>query len=153
MSVNTDGKTFGRGFELSIKQQLESKLNWYANFTYTKSQISDPVNPDQDGAEVPFVPKMMANAGFTFFLPLHFEVSPWLHYSGHIYDSSSFTDRNVFESNELLNIVVSKSFRFTGNATLKSFIRAYNITNNKYEMPWQFRDPGFTLNFGASILF
>jgi hypothetical protein len=29
----------------------------------------------------------------------------------------------------------------------------YNITNNKFEMPWQFQDPGFAVAGGLKFVF
>lgn len=153
MSINTDGKTIGKGFEVSVTQHIEKKIDWFANITYTKSEIVDPDNPDQDGVEVPFVPEVMSNAGITFYLPLEIEVNPWLHFSGPIYDSSSKSGRNSYDTGELLNMIVSKTFKFNKDKKLSVFIQFYNITNNKYDMPWQFRNPGFNINFGTRMIF
>ncbi len=152
MSVNTDGKTVGRGFEFSVNQRIEEKIDWFANITYTKSEIIDPDNPDQDGAEVPFVPEIMSNAGITFFLPYNIVVTPRIHFGGGIYDSSSKISRIYYESKEVFNLFISKTFIFAKDIKLNSFVRLYNITNNKYDMPWQFRDPGFNLTLGIKII-
>ncbi len=153
MSVNEDGKTIGQGFELSFEQQIKEKLVWFVNTTYTNSQIIDPNNPDQDGVEVPFVPKIINNAGITLYLPYDIELSPWLHYSSRIYDNSSKANRNSFDSGVLINLFVSKIFKIKENKKLSIFVQIYNLTNNKFEMPWQFRDPGPNINFGTRINF
>jgi outer membrane receptor protein involved in Fe transport len=153
MSINTDGKTIGRGFEFSVTQHIEKKIDWFANVTYTKSKIVDPDNPDQDGVEIPFVPKVISNAGITFYLPFEIEVNPRLHFSGRIYDSSLKSRRNSYDSGELLNMIMSKTFIFNEDKKLSVSIHFYNITNNKFDMPWQFRDPGFNINFGTRMIF
>ena len=152
-SVNADGETIAQGFEASIKQNIEHKIEWFANLTYTKSEIKDPDNPDQDGVEVPFVPKLMGKIGFTIYLPYDIIIAPWAHFGGTIYDSSSKQNRNTYESKELINIYLSKALKFKNTQKLDVFIKAYNITNNKFEMPWQFQDTGFNVSIGAQLLF
>ena len=153
MSVNADGKTQVKGFEISLKQSVEKKLDWFANLTVSKSEIVDPNNADQDGVEVPFVPELMGNLGFTVYLPHFVEVSPMAHFGGKIYDSSSKATRTAFASKELINVIVSKTISLGDNNQLNVFANLYNITNNKFEMPWQFRDPGFNYTIGARLTF
>lgn len=153
MSENADGKTQVKGFEISIKQSVEKKLDWFANLTLSKSEIVDPNNPDQDGVEIPFVPKVMGNAGFTVYLPHSVEISPMAHFGGRIYDSSSKATRTAFDSKELVNIIFSKTYSLSGNQKLNVYLKLYNITNNKFDMPWGFRDPGFKYTMGARLAF
>jgi outer membrane receptor protein involved in Fe transport len=153
MSVNADGKTDVKGFEICVKQSIEKKLDWFANLTYSDSEINDPNNPDQDGVEVPFVPKLMGNLGVTFYLPYSIEISPKAHFGGKIYDSSSKANRTAFASRELINLMVSKTIKFSKSNALNLFLNLYNVTNNKFEMPWQFRDPGFSYTLGARFVF
>ena len=153
MSVNADGKTEVKGFEISIKQSAKKKLDWFANLTLSKSEIVDPNNPDQDGVEIPFVPKVMGNLGFTVYLPNSIEVSPMAHFGGRIYDNSSRASRTAFDSKELINLILSKTFDLKSNQKLNIFLDLYNITNNKFDMPWQFRDPGFSYTMGLRFIF
>jgi outer membrane receptor protein involved in Fe transport len=153
MSENADGKTQTQGFEVSVKQSVEKKLDWFANLTLSKSEIIDPKNPDQDGVEIPFVPKVMGNLGFTAYLPHLVEISPMAHFGGRIYDSSSKATRSAFDSRELVNIIVSKTLNLNDNHNLNIFIKFYNITNNRFDMPWGFRDPGFKYTIGARLTF
>jgi outer membrane receptor protein involved in Fe transport len=153
MSVNADGKTDVKGFELCIKQSIDKKFNWFANVTYANSEINDPANPDQDGVEVPFVPKLMGNLGITFYLPYSIEISPKAHFGGKIYDSSSKANRTAFASRELINLMVSKAIKLSNGNSMNLFLNLYNVTNNKFEMPWQFRDPGFSYTLGARFVF
>jgi iron complex outermembrane recepter protein len=153
MSFNARGKTVGKGFEFSVRQQIAQAIDWFANVTYTKSAIADPDNPDQDGVEVPFVPEIMNNLGLTLYLPFDVEVSPWVHLGGRIFDSNSKTGRKAYDSKELVNVSVSKRIKLGGNKNLRLFADAYNVTDNRFDMPWQFRDPGFALNAGARVEF
>ncbi|MFC1586052.1 TonB-dependent receptor plug domain-containing protein [Fibrobacterota bacterium] len=152
MSVNTD-KIVGKGLEFSVRQQIEKKICWFVNTTYTHSEISAPQDPDQDRAEVPFVPDMMTNMGLTFYLPYGIVLSPWMHFGGRIYDSSFKSNRSSYESSELLNVNVSKTFALNENQGFDVFVKAYNLTDNRFDMPWQFRDPGFAVNAGTSMAF
>ena len=61
-SVNA-GKTKSYGVELEIKHRFEKYAEWFANYTYTKTNIKNNVDKDQDGSNVPFVPNYMANLG------------------------------------------------------------------------------------------
>ena len=153
LSVNAEGKTQAKGFEISLKQHISSKIDWFSNLTLTKSEISDPDNPDQDGVEIPFVPKTMGNVGATFYLPGSIDISPMIHWGGQIYDSSSKADRSSFDSKEVVNISATKTFHFDRERKISFFVRMFNITNNKSLMPWQFRDPGFNYKIGATITF
>jgi len=153
MSENADGKTQVKGFEIGVKQSVEKKLDWFANLTLSKSEIVDPNNPDQDGVEIPFVPKVMGNAGFTAYLPHSVEISPMAHFGGQIYDSSSKATRTAFDSKELVNIIFSKTYSLSGKQKLNVFLKFYNITNNKFDMPWGFRDAGFKYTMGARLSF
>jgi len=153
ISENTAGKTEVKGFEIGVDQSIDKKINWFANITLCQSEIVDPTNSDQDGAEVPFVPGIMGNLGVTLYLPYSFEISPMAHFGGQIYDSSSKANRSVFSSKELINLMILRTFNLNNNYNLDLFVNLYNITNNQFEMPWQFRDPGFNYTVGARFTF
>lgn len=153
MSVNTEGKTEVKGFEVGVKQSVDDRFEWFANFTWSHSKINDPTNSDQDGAEIPFVPKTMGNLGISILLPYSFEISPMAHFGGMIYDSSSKSSRSSFSSKELINLMLEKTFKLKNNCKLNLFADLYNLTNNKFEMPWQFCDPGFAWTFGIRFAY
>ena len=94
----------------------------------------------------------MSNAGISLYIPYDIEISSRIHFGGGIYDSSSKIDRTYYDSKEVLNMFVSKTFIFANDRKLNAFIKLYNITNNKYDMPWQFRDPGFNITIGTRII-
>jgi outer membrane receptor protein involved in Fe transport len=153
MSINADGATKIQGIEIGLKQLINKKIEWFANTTYIKSKIYDPNNPDQNGVEVPFVPSFTGNLGLTFKFPLDIQVIPSVHYGGRIFDSSSKKDRNSYDSRELLNLIIIKAFNISEMNRLDISLKLYNLTNNKYDMPWGFRDPGFNFTIGVSINF
>jgi outer membrane cobalamin receptor len=66
---------------------------------------------------------------------------------GTYYDSTSKTGRIKFGDYETLNIKLQKVFEI-GKSQLKCNLDLNNVTNNKYEMPWQFQNPGFSA-FGS----
>ncbi|MBI9036307.1 MAG: TonB-dependent receptor [Bacteroidales bacterium] len=152
-SVNAEGKTIGRGFELGIRQQIGKKIDWFGNITFTHSEILDPDDDDQDGVELPFVPALMGNMGTTLHLPAKIGFSAWAHFGGQIYDGTSKDSRTLYKSGEVINLVATKAIHTGDNAQIKVYIKAYNITNNRFEMPWQFRDPGFNMSAGVKVNF
>ena len=152
-SVNVSGKTVARGFEIGIRQKIKKGFDWFANVTYTKSEIKDNYDPDQNGVEIPFVPAVMGNAGITFTVPYGIELRPWAHFGGKIYDSNSRKRRNSYDSGALINVVITKEFELPAGKNLEAVIRLYNITDNKFKMPWQFMDPGFNATVGCRFMF
>lgn len=145
-SVNA-GKSTSYGFEAEVKHAFNQYLQWFANFTYTHSKIKNSVDPDQDGADIPFVPSYVANVGVNFNLPYGFVISPYLHAVGTYFDSSSKGGRLEFGPYQIINARLQKVFDIN-KSNLKLNFDLNNITNKKFEMPWQFRDPGFSV-FGS----
>lgn len=152
MSVNA-GNTSATGAEIEINHRLNNSLQWFANFTYTKTTIENPYDADQDGATVPFSPEMVANAGFSYKLPFGLLMSPSLNYNGGYFDSSSKSGRSEFTPGILLNAYMSMELYREEDKNIVTFIQLHNITNNQYEMPWQFRDPGFSVMAGIKASF
>jgi outer membrane receptor protein involved in Fe transport len=146
-SVNA-GKTKSYGVELEIKHRFEKYAEWFANYTYTKTDITNDVDKDQNGANVPFVPDYMANVGVTAFLPWDITVSPYLRLVGEYFDSTSSSGRKSFGPYEILNVKITKGLWKTANHQALLNIDLVNLTDKKYEMPWQFQDPGFSV-FGS----
>ena len=146
-SVNA-GKTKSYGVELEIKHRFEKYAEWFANYTYTKTDITNDVDKDQNGANVPFVPDYMANVGVTAFLPWDITVSPYLRLVGKYFDSTSSSGRKSFGPYEILNVKITKGLWKTANHQALLNIDLVNLTDRKYEMPWQFQDPGFSV-FGS----
>lgn len=147
-SINA-GKAASSGLELSVEQILAKDFQWFANLTLTKSKVTNPLDRDQDGSEITFVPSRVANLGFTAQLPMAITVSPYLHMVGTYYDSTSKTGRKEFGPYNVMNLKLQKGLVKNGDYTMSASLELNNLFNKKYEMPWQFLDPGF--NFFASL--
>jgi iron complex outermembrane recepter protein len=150
-SVNA-GKTIAKGFELELKQRISKSLYWFANYTHFETEIVNKYDADQNGSNVSFVPDNVSNFGLTAWLPWQITVSPYVHFAGKIYDGTSKSGRTQFGSYELVNMNISKSLTVF-NTNFDIFANLYNITDNRFEMPWQFRDPGFSMMAGIRAKF
>ncbi len=147
------GKTTSYGVELSSEYQLDKWLRLFANYTYTNTEIENNNDPDQDGAEVPFVPEHMGNIGVDVKLPYDVSASVYLHLAGSIYDSTSKSGRSEFDGYETLNASLKKRLLDSQAYKVDAYVDLYNLTNNEYEMPWQFQDPGFSAIGGIKVTF
>jgi iron complex outermembrane recepter protein len=150
-SVNA-GRTIAKGFEVEFKQKVTNSLQWFANYTHFETEIVNKYDSDQNGSNISFVPDNVANFGLTTFLPWKITLSPYVHLAGKIYDSTSKSGRNQFGSYELVNMNISKSITFF-RTNFDIFANLYNITDNRFEMPWQFQDPGFSMMAGVRANF
>jgi iron complex outermembrane recepter protein len=151
-SVNA-GNTTSRGFEIEVGQALNPSFSWFANYTYMKTAVKNEMDADQDGATVPFAPSNILNAGISISTAFGLKVNPVLNYNGGYYDSSSLSGRNVFTPGALINLLVSQLVAVKEDYNLDIFISAYNLTNNKFEMPWQFQNTGLAITGGFKMSF
>jgi iron complex outermembrane recepter protein len=143
-SINA-GKATSRGAELSIEQDVAENFQWFANLTFTTSEVSNPLSPDQDGTDITFVPNRVANLGLTAQLPFSMTVSPYLHMVGSYYDSTSRSSRKEFGPYNILNLRIQKALVKNGEYTVNASLDLNNVFDKRYEMPWQFQDPGFNV--------
>ena len=144
-SVNAGGTT-SSGFEIEVKQTVSERLSWFVNYTYMKTSV-------QDAGTVPFAPEQVANAGINIFMPFGLIISSYLNYNNGFYDSSDEAGRNFFKPGTLLNLNISQKLAETESFKLEGFGEFYNLTNNRYEMPWQFRNTGFSVMAGLRASF
>lgn len=151
-SINA-GQTTAWGVEVDVRRPLTDWLGWFANYTYTQTDIDNEADPDQDGADVPFVPAHMGNVGLTLSLPWDIAVAGYLHLAGAIYDSTSRSNRRKFDSYEVVNVEVRKGLYRSEGRAVDLYVELYNITNKQFEMPWQFQDPGFSAMVGVQASF
>jgi iron complex outermembrane recepter protein len=147
------GKASSYGVEISVIHDVTGNLKWFANMTYAASNVQNSSEFDQDGANIPFVPDTVINAGITMELPLAIIVSPYIQMVGTYYDSTSKSSRMKFGGYEVVNARIHKNLFTTAEYSMDIAIDLNNITNNRYEMPWQFRDPGFNALAGLEIAF
>lgn len=141
-SINA-GNAFSYGVELNVEHRLAEYMRWFANFTYTASRVENPLVSDENGSEISFVPDYMANAGITARLPLDISVSPYLHMVGNYYDSTSKSGRRKFGPYQVLNVKAQKTLFKNNEYALHAALDLNNVLDKRYEMPWQFQDPGF----------
>lgn len=151
-SINA-GKTKSSGFEIEASHQINNSLSWFANYTYMKTSIENERDTDQDGATVPFAPEHVANAGIALETGFGLNVRPVLNYNGGYYDSSSKSGRKKFTPGTLINIYASQLIAEKENFSINLFATVYNLTDNKYEMPWQFQNTGIAFNGGIRVQF
>jgi outer membrane receptor protein involved in Fe transport len=151
-SVNA-GKSISHGIELEAKQIINQYIQWFANYTYTWTKLKNGVDPDQDRSNLNFVPKYSGNAGLTLSLPKDIFISPYLNAVGVYYDSTSKSGRLKFGPYQTVNVNVRKAFVTTSSGTFNLTVDLYNVLNQKYEMPWQFQNPGFSMFVGLEARF
>lgn len=147
-SINA-GEATSYGVEVTVDHRLTQSLNWFANLTYTQTEIDNPLDPDQDGSDLSFTPNYLANLGFCFTLPGDLIIAPYVQFVGDYYDSTSSSGRMEFGSYAVINLKAEKAVYKTADYAVVASLDLNNITDEQYEMPWQFQDPGF--NAFASI--
>jgi outer membrane receptor protein involved in Fe transport len=141
-SVNA-GDATSYGVEVALDQALSRSFRWFANGTYTHSRIQNPIDPTQDGAEIPFVPDWMANVGATLVLPHGFTVSPYLRAVGTYYDSTSLSGRQSFGDYVVPALRLQAAVAAGAKSEVVFALDLNNLVDDRYAMPWQFRDPGW----------
>jgi iron complex outermembrane recepter protein len=151
-SVNA-GTMESYGVELEIKHRFEKFAEWFANYTYTQTNIKNSVDKDQDGSNVPFVPNYIANLGVNLTFPCDITISPYLRMVGTYYDSTSVSGRKSFGPYQIINLKATMGLWKTANNRGLLNFDLINLTNNKYEMPWQFQDPGFSMSGNIEVQF
>lgn len=146
-SINA-GKAKSYGVEVDLEQLLGESLQWFANLTYSKSTVDNPLDADNDGTEITFVPDYVSNLGVTARLSLDITLSSYLQMVGTYYDSTSRSGRKEFGDYQTVNLKLQKELVKRTDYTMVAAVDINNLFNRKYEMPWQFRDPGFNA-FGS----
>ena len=137
------GKLLSHGVELAAEQAVTADLGWFANFTYTATRVSNPGDSDQNDVPVPFVPYYFGNSGLTARVLPWLTVSPYAHFVGRYYDSVSKSGRGRSGPYQVTNVKLLAELSKTADYVLKAGADLDNIFNRRYEMPFQFRDPGF----------
>ncbi len=152
ISVNA-GRAQSYGVEIPFNQEINDNLHWFANLTIETTDITNPMDPDQDGANLSFVPRYLANVGITCLLPHEFSVSPYLHAVGKYYDGTSRKNRRSFGDDVELDLRVQKPLSRIRDAGVLFNLDLNNLADNRYEMPWQFRNIGFNMLVGLEFVF
>ncbi|MCB2220982.1 MAG: TonB-dependent receptor [Bacteroidetes bacterium] len=148
-SINA-GQTSSTGFELAVNQQLNKYFSWYTNYTFMNTEVTNDLE-ELDGATVPFAPEHIANAGFTLKTGFGLNVTPAFNYNSGYFDSTSPTGRNEFVPGVLLNLFVSQRVVNQTGFLIDLFLKSYNLSDNQYEMPWGFKNTGFSVMGGFKV--
>jgi iron complex outermembrane recepter protein len=147
------GTAKSAGGEIEISQKISERVSWFANGTCMTTNIVNDVNTNENDVKIPFSPDVVANIGARYAMWFGFTVTPWLNYTGEFYDGTVKEERTLFKPGVVLNMYASQTI-VTGEAyTMECFVQLYNITNNTYEMPWQFQNPGFSGMGGLKVEF
>lgn len=152
------GLTETAGVEVEATHRLSEMVEWFANYTYTNAEVVE--NPDANlvGAKINFVPESALSAGVHLTLTQGLRATVSVQsYSG-IYDSIRKDDPNTKDDDPLpgytlLNARLEQRIRSKSGYDLHLFLEPYNITNQTFEMPWGFQDPGFSANGGLMVSF
>ncbi|MCX7914000.1 MAG: TonB-dependent receptor [Thermodesulfovibrionales bacterium] len=151
-SVNA-GKAKSKGFEVQVNHILSKNLSWFANYTYIDTKVTNKVDPVHDNSDIPFVPQYVFNIGLTANLPYDITLSPYLNAVGKYFDTTAKGDRKKFGPYETLNLKAQKLLYKTQNYRANLNIELSNITDRKFEMPWQFKDTGFNAFAAVELIF
>ena len=146
------GNTGTSGVELEVTHRLDEKVEWFASYTYTNAEVKEHLDENQVGAKINFVPESAIGAGvhLTFSQGLRATVTVQS-YSGIYQDINK--DAEPLDGYILLNARLEQRVRTQDGYDLSLYLEPYNITNQAFEMPWQFADPGFSVNGGVMVSF
>jgi outer membrane receptor protein involved in Fe transport len=151
-SINA-GEATASGIEIDVYDRRQDNLEWFANVTYSKTEVNNPTDPDNSGTDITFVPEYVLNAGLTSKLPWDVTLSPYYQWVGTYYDSTSKSTRKAFGSYGVINVKLQKMLKRSRDFSANLMIELNNITDKKYEMPWDFIDPGFNGYAGIQLIF
>jgi hypothetical protein len=68
---------------------------------------------------------------------------------GNYYDSTSKSGRKEFGPYEVLSANIQQVVYQTPDSSISLNVDLYNLTDNRYELPWQFVDTGFSVLGGV----
>ena len=146
------GNTTTNGVELEVTHRLDETVEWFANYTYTNAEVKEHLDENQVGAKINFVPKSAIGAGvhLTFSQGLRATVT-LQSYSGIYQDINK--DAEPLDGYILVNARLEQRVRTQDGYDLNLYLEPYNITNQTFEMPWGFQDPGLSVNGGIMVSF
>jgi outer membrane receptor protein involved in Fe transport len=152
LSVNA-GRATAAGVEIDLEHQVSARWQWFANATYSATEIHNPNDPDQDGNAIPFAPEWMANLGLTARLPGQSTVSARYRRIGRYYDSSSATTRLAYGDYGILCLRLQKSLYRDAERALSLTLDLNNLLDERFAMPFSFEDPGFNAFAALNLVF
>ncbi len=152
------GNTATNGAELEVTHRLSDMVEWFANYTYTNAEVKEHENEDLIGAKINFVPESVIGLGVHLTLAQGLRATVTAQsYSG-IYSDIRKDDPNTDADDPLpgyflVNARVQYGVSTRDGYDLTLFLEPYNLTNQTFEMPWGFQDPGFSTNGGLMVSF
>lgn len=149
-SINS-GSASSLGGEIELSMAHGEVFSWFANLTYLFTQTVNDQDADQNNAEIPFSPDLIMNLGAMLTTPFGLTIVPHANYNSGFYDATSLTRRTFYKPGFLLNLFASQRIVSFSHGSLECFARLYNLTDNDFELPWQFRNSGFSGMFGLRI--
>lgn len=147
------GKITTKGLELDFNHQRNENFEYFANITYTDTKLKDSINPVNDGSDIPFVPKYVANFGMSVIIPADITMSAYLQQVGKYYNSTNKTERMEFGNYHTINGKLQKNLYRSAKYSINALLDLNNIGNSRYTMPWGFVDPGFNAMASVQISF
>lgn len=151
-SVNT-GYSKCLGSELEFGALVNSFFSFSWNLTLLSSKIENNLDADQDGLQIPFSPKVIMNLIFSLTDVAGFNLTAHASYTDGYYDAASKASRKFFKPGVLVSMYVARELMTRDDYMLTCFLELYNLTNNRYEMPWQFKNTGFSCMAGIRLSF
>ena len=147
------GNTTTRGAEVEITHRLNEQVEWFANYTYTSAEVTENTeDPSKVGAKINFVPESAIGVGVHLTFPQGLRATVTAQsYSGIYQDISK--DAEALDGYILVNARLEQRVRTQDGYDLSLYLEPYNITNQTFEMPWGFQDPGFSANGGLMVSF
>jgi outer membrane receptor protein involved in Fe transport len=150
-SINA-GEATAKGFELDARHAWSDAIQWFGNATYTKTEVSNPKDPINSGAAIPFAPEYVVNLGLTAQF-LGFTVSPYYHQVGRYYDSTTLGSRQAFGYYGAMNVRLQKNLLRNADHSLNLTVDVNNLLDKRFDMPWGFKDPGLNIFAGLHLVF
>ncbi len=146
------GTTTTRGAELEATHRLSEMVEWFVNYTYTNAEVTENPDTSKVGAKINFVPESAIGAGVHLAFPQGLRATVTVQsYSGIFGDINK--DAKALDGYILVNARLEQRVRTQDGYDLHLYLEPYNITNQTFEMPWQFQDPGFSVNGGLMVSF
>jgi outer membrane receptor protein involved in Fe transport len=151
-SINS-GFSQAWGIEIEAEQRLGSRLEWFVNATVLRSEVRNDLDPDQDGVRIPFSPTFIANLGLRWEAPFGLVLSPAMNYNDGFYDGTARSARAFYRPGLLFNLKAEQPLVRRAAFRLDGVVELYNIADNRFDLPWQFRNPGFAVQAGIRSVF
>ncbi len=151
-SINA-GSSTSQGGEMEVSQRVNKTFSWFVNGTYMNTNIRNDRDANQNNVNIPFSPNCIVNVGGSVYSSSGFKFTPSLNYNGGFYDGTSKIERRWFTPGIVFNACISQKITKSDSQLVECFAQLYNITNNDYNMPWQFKNPGFSAMYGIKVTF